>query len=753
MKKLIVLYLVNLVNSEESSGSIFEYLNLGDSNLSGGDLQEKAENLEVPESFDTIVYQTNQKGSASSYTELLLEESIQNDIITAQNDQIKSDLELLESQLQGALEKANAYRLDEQSKKEKFDTEVTILTNYNKGIAKDIVEDELEEGEDLHDLEASSAMVFVLGLGFLFFLLHATRLVVGFQVDNFLTPALYTLFVDVSILLVICTIVAIAFYAEFYDEYLDYTVMLAGVAFFTFFWLVLGLWLIVAAQSFATTWIKQERACQDMRALTQQFQEAQIEADNSDSRRLRQAKHNFHYAIMRQLFIFPTILPPVTEIYLRTDFDFADYLSRCMASVLESVFLLNWVGYILIILAAVAWRVIVSYSEDFQLVCLWLVPVVIIGTCLLCKNKLRKAYIKLVPEPTEEVIANLPRDNFGRTPEMNDEIVPIPEYLKGNLPPKDQEFYFVRFLCLRVHPLKLTSAYILSGSFPNRHELLFWFDKQGVCFMTGVMQAVSVVLTLWITVIILHYVPLLNDEWKWLGILATAAAVLIWVFMACYLLPETLRLFMLTTKIEMKKDRTTIQSVIINEKHQKAQTMVRIYRQFKMIYRDRYEEGPGRQKLEEHIKTFTEEVFSFVEDSGLVSIEDLETLIALCGIYLEDDELRLFAKECCPDENKCITLEGFQYAVSEYLKSARLRPHLIVSKILNTYFEEQRGRQMEDVSLEELKQFFNDYGWHFTEEDTEDFLWEARFVLEDIGSVKVSEVAGLVRNHIEAYAK
>lgn len=109
-----------------------------------------------------------------------------------------------------------------------------------------------------------------------------------------------------------------------------------------------------------------------------------------------------------------------------------------------------------------------------------------------------------------------------------------------------------------------------------------------------------------------------------------------------------MRYLTLTSKIEMKKDRKIVEDVILHEKVEKAKMVVRIYRQFKMIYRERYEEAKGQ--LDENIRKFSQELFYLIADpdSRTVSISQLEDLLALCGVRLNEDELRLFAKECAP---------------------------------------------------------------------------------------------------------
>mmetsp|Transcript_35465 Transcript_35465/g.6392 ORF Transcript_35465/g.6392 Transcript_35465/m.6392 type:complete len:92 (+) Transcript_35465:91-366(+) len=91
-------------------------------------------------------------------------------------------------------------------------------------------------------------MIYIIGLGFLFLLLHAVRLIVGFSIDSFLYPALYNLFVDVTILALLCTLTSVLdFYNVFDEDKIDFEYLSLGIAFFILAWLLLGLVLILAA--------------------------------------------------------------------------------------------------------------------------------------------------------------------------------------------------------------------------------------------------------------------------------------------------------------------------------------------------------------------------------------------------------------------------------------------------------------------------------------------------------------------------
>ena len=65
--------------------------------------------------------------------------------------------------------------------------------------------------------------------------------------------------------------------------------------------------------------------------------------------------------------------------------------------------------------------------------------------------------------------------------------------------------------------------------------------------------------------------------------------------------------------------------------------------------------------------------------------------------------------------------------------------------------KDYKGERSKYIGLDDLKQFFDEYGWHFTEEDIEDFLWETRWITEDNSLAKISEVSGMIRTNTDFY--
>jgi hypothetical protein len=676
----------------------------------------------------------------------------------------------LEAQISDAQNKMNAYLDELNGRDTDLQQKITTLDNYNHQIQRSQEKtqtdlnlketsdkEQADHKENTDDAIALSELVIiVVALGFIFLLLSGIKKIIGFSIQSFLNKAFYCLFIDLTILLLICgTITMCDYYNIITDSTVDYRVFTLGAALFTFFFLLFGLWLILAVQAFSGTWIRHERSCQDLRNLTHMFQEVQIElSEGHEPVRMKEIYKDCQYAIMRQLFICPTFLPTVTETYLRTDFNLSDYLSRCAADIIENVFNIGWLGYSFIVIGLLIWRAVLYYDSTLtKIIAFWALPGFIAFVCGVIVSKLNSIYNKLVPEPTGQIVLNFPRDNFGTSPEMNEEIVSKPLYLSGKFYPNDSVGDYVNCCFFKVHPLKLTWAFIISGTYPNRHELLFWGDKYGVDIIIGILQGIYICLSLWIAVVLIYYIDFFNNELKWEGIVQVIICLIVWVFIAGYLVPEIIRLLSLTTKIEMKKDRKIIEEVIMNEKFEKSKVINRVYRQFKMIYREKY--GERVIVNDEIINKYALEVFGLYKDekTNTVDVEYFEDMISLCGIKLDDDELRLLAKEAKIDKNKEITPEGFCEAIGIIVGSSELRPEFVTRVVLTRYFQESKGKNVKDVSLEELKQFFNEFWIHFTDEDVQDFLWETRFVLEEIGSAEISELAGMIKNNVKDFPR
>lgn len=508
------------------------------------------------------------------------------------------------------------------------------------------------------DLEASTDMVYIVALALVFLLLSTLRVWLGHHIDSYLSPTLYTLFFDISLLALLAIVTGILNHMDWFDrDKIDLEKIMYGLGVFIVFWFLLGLWLVLSAQSMARRWFKAESECVDLRRVSQNYEDAYLEYNAEDGPRtsLRvysTAQSAMQYAVMRQEFICPTYLPYTTEMFLRNDFNLAEYLAKCLAEAVERGMQLSGIGFAVLIICVGTWRLVIYFGFKTELTLFIVIPIVCILLCLLVLEKLKFVYFQLVPEVLDPHEIHLPADNFSRNPMMNVDKVPIPPYLTGSLEYLQSADNPYTCCGVSTNPLKLTCAYIFIGKFPNRHELLYWFDSYGPQFLLGLLQGVALILTFWMVVILIYYVPMLFEELAVWGIMAAVAAVLVWMFEAMYLLPEGLRYLTLTSKIEQMKDRKKVDEVVISSRSQRALKTVQLYRQIKLIYREMSrDEGKadfqGDTALPETMEQHIQEVFNLTCDPAtqLLEIPQLSDALELCGIKASNDELRVFIWE------------------------------------------------------------------------------------------------------------
>jgi hypothetical protein len=126
---------------------------------------------------------------------------------------------------------------------------------------------------------------------------------------------------------------------------------------------------------------------------------------------VRAEHRNIEFAIIRQEFICPTYLPPVAETFLRKDFDFGEYLSRCIADILVKLFSFSWLSYVLILIGIALWRIVIYHGELALYITFGVFPVVMILALVIIITKLNAIYSGLVPYCTEPDEIKFPKYN------------------------------------------------------------------------------------------------------------------------------------------------------------------------------------------------------------------------------------------------------------------------------------------------------------------------------------------------------
>ena len=669
-------------------------------------------------------------------TEAVAEETDPEALLIEENDSLLEENEQLELELAEAMSILNQYRIQESELLQEYADEMEILSEFNGVITyipepieslpveEPIANDDDEDDDDDDDeyMETSLAMIAVIALGFLFLLLHSLRgMWISYTGSEF-NQATYTLLIDSTLLVMLWCITAVLDYLDVFD--LDISSILVGLALFTFFWLCMGLWLLFMCHRQGDVWKLLERQCLVPGERTPDIQ---------------------RYTIMRQLFISPVYSASISESQLRPDFNLAGYLCRGLGEVMHTSFHITWVGYSFIVASIILWRMVIVHSHLVEIIVLWSLPGVIFLSILLVIFKLLRVYAALVPSEIKQEL-QVSATRFLSTQEVRD-CIARPRYLRGTI----DEDLMRSCICCKINPFKMTCAYLFLNRYPNRHELLFWFDSYGPTFLGILAQALAVLLNFWVTGIIMFYIPIFMDSVEEGAIYLVGLALLVWVVTAFYLIPKMFIYLCLTTKIELMKERRLVEDTIADSRKNIIMGTIKIYRQLKMIYREvkGREEGEEKGQLLQFMKKISEEIFLLVSTNRkTIHVTEIDEVLNLIGIRLHEDELRLFAKECAPDKNNLITLKNFKISIERVLYGFEMKPHEVVKYILAEHF-----RKKQKINIGDLNEFFGEWSWHFSDDDIREFLIEAQSLADELGYFRHEDVANMIRINVEACPK
>jgi hypothetical protein len=734
-----------LLTSTESSGSIFDYIETSDTTASSQSSSQQTEDTsgssDAPQETDSASTSDSESGRdliSQEYTSL----SNYNSTLTQEAQDLTDENDELTRQLVDTVRKLEKERINGSREEEALRSVWGAAEADNKAYSRSIFVDETDEDDDEYDMQESSGMTYVIALGTVAFFTSSAARLFESKISHALRPACQKLLTSIAVLGCISVISMFLFFADaIYDEALDMRRVVLGLAMFILLWLGLGFWEIFAAQSIARYWHALEDRCIDMPLIKEQLETVHMLPRKEAAELYR----SVDYAVMRQEFISPTCMTPVTEIYLRPDFDFSEYLHISIGEILAKLFTLSWVGCGLLIIAVAAWRVVFIHSDLLLYVVFGALPFLVLGTLIWMFFHLRGIFWALVPPVNMAREIELAKDAFKR--QYANMTGPQADFLEGRLPPIETA------VVLNRHPLKLTCAFLFSNRLPNRHELLFFLDSFGPSFLLYLTQGLLLVLTAWLVIIVLIYIPYMINHLSAWSILVLASAFLLWLWTTAFWVPEVLRLLTLTSKIHLLKDRKAVLKAGLKQKQKTELLNVRMHRQFQQIFRDeiRWE---AREVLPIYMRQFIKEVFSLVTDLDKIHISQLDELLALLGAYLTEDELRVFAKECDPDARNCFSLGGIELAVKKLIHSQRLKPVVVVKTLIDKYVEENYSRRgkSELIKLETVKGFLADHNWHFIQEDIDEFLYELEFLAEE-QEISVGEIAAKVKDSIEGFPR
>lgn len=657
--------------------------------------------------------------------------SSENTALFLENQLLYKEIDLIEEQLQDATGKAINYRVAQSLKYAELAEEMEALAEFNEEVVEIIKEDEKKEALELaeaqeeaqeeaenenieetqdddededvdEELEESHGFLYALGLAFLFILLFTVKKASNSLVYSAFVKAIYSLLISFTILAVVVAALTIVKYADFIeDNHLYFDSLYQGCMLFTIIWFGLGIWLVFICQAISIKWEKfEDQLC------NKEVPEQSLE-----------------FAIMRKLFIVNPYVPIASEYALRPDFNFAEYLKRCMGKVLMRIFTFSWLSFLFIVGFVIIWRVILYQSDLFQLVSIWLIPYAFIFISFQSVWKCRKISSLLIPETGEGLAVEY--DYLANCD------VPVPLYLGGRIPPPGGDFSLGS-----IYLLKCTCSYIFLGTYPNRHQLLFWFDCFGVKFMGSLLQTVCIAVCLWFTLTILYYFSELFDVNKDLNIALCVSCGIALAVLVGYFIPVWIKLFAVVSNIEMMKDKEIIKEVVEDTQGARMLRNWRLFVQFRSLWRDmqRRQDIEKVEKLPKVAKKIIKEAFGLSTLYGYLHYTQVREVLKRVGLEMDDDQFRVFLKDCELDDEDKVSYKNFTQGLKRLLQDTKVNPKLIVSTVLKQNFKHKK------VDPKNISEFLEKNKWFMQDADIRDFLIDLHFNLDENNQVDIDTI-------------
>lgn len=725
MKNVLLLFTLGILAYYKEESAEEASVPVGDLEFQEYETDENSQYRAIDYNEDSINVTQSQNDAKSSIISRYYTISKENNELIANNSWLRTQIKETEKEIVKGLGELNMYRMKIQRRLKELADEMDELVEFNQKVGKnkELVGESKKKGQDLasflqvfqnstekstsgddnddndEEIEESHGFIFVAGLFFIFLMLETVKYYSD-QVlySSFFQPFL-SLLITLCIFSILSSILTLIYKAEiFEDSDLYFEEIYKGSFIFVLVWFAIGLWIIFAAQGIAIIWEKHEdKLCR-----------GEVNQENKQ------------FGIMRKLFISNPYLPVFTEKALRPDFNFSEYLRQCMGFNLSQIFSMNFLTFTLIIAEIVAWRLILRDSENFQFYSIWVAGFGILGISLLGLGKCWLICKKLVPDEGENLLIEY---NYS-----SKSSIPLPVYLKSHIPPPNSELKIGS-----IYSLKLTCSYIFLGTYPNRHQLLFWFDSYGVKFLVSLFQVVIISQSLWITLVILYLSEIFT---LLLGIILLVSTGLAMFVNVVFVLPLWTKFFTVASSVEMMKNEEIIKKVVENTQGIRMNRNWRLFWQFSSLWRDTLMDTKGEKlpKLPQGIKSLVKEAFDLSSTNWQVNYLEVKNILYRIGIIMDNDQFRVFLKDCEMDDFDSISYKNFIKGLKRMKNNIKHKPHKIVSEVLKYHLEKDQ------VHLSEISDFLQRNRWFMKDEDIHDFLVDLHFNLNSKNLVDLNEV-------------
>eukprot|EP00347_Sterkiella_histriomuscorum_P016480 403353018 len=297
------------------------------------------------------------------------------------------------------------------------------------------------------------------------------------------------------------------------------------------------------------------------------------------------------------------------------------------------------------------------------------------------------------------------------------------------------------------------------GNIPNRHEMLFIGGRSGKTIARTSLQVFYLLSIIYLSTYLVFSVQKIYHLFKdsdrhtliTLCVAMTISPIVMFMIWTITI-PQILTKFTIITNIEMMKDRDLIQTVINDQKLERAKRSYRIFQVLKLIRREM------AMELKQHIKDkrmrgFTKkqliEQFELLESQPTKAVRGnaIKTLIRLCGQELTNQEKNIMLKKA-KSKGDQLKYKDLSLAVEMIINDVKVDPYYLVQNLFQLFF---RGE--EKIEYSQFITFFGEFVTYFDQEDIDAFLKEVQYIRRGSDEIHFQELASMIRDDVELFPK
>jgi hypothetical protein len=209
-------------------------------------------------------------------------------------------------------------------------------------------------------------------------------------------------------------------------------------------------------------------------------------------------------------------------------------------------------------------------------------------------------------------------------------------------------------------------------------------------------------------------------------------------FLALWLvfLPIAIRRFTICSSIEMMKQPDLIREVVEMTQSSRMKRNWRLLTQFRSLWRDmvRTENIERLDKLPTRFNELIRESYELSEETGAIYYTDLVDVIIRLGVKMNDDQFRVFLKDCEMGNNEEVEYENLEQGIKRIMQQNKVGAKRVVADVLRYELEKKK------VTMKELAGFLEERKWFMHDADIRDFLIDLHFNLDENNLVDIDGI-------------